>query len=541
MAIVTPPLSSIHAGSAGQSAEFEVLQALARGLPDSFSLFHSVDWAQVNPSGDSHGELDIVVVNRAGDLAILEVKAGELDFRPSGIFKSYKSKQRNVLNQVHWQFTGIQQRLREAGLTVRLLHLLVLPQHRVDGQSTVSFPHQRIVDASQCADLPGLILRTLGSGQADPAQARVCAFLDDRLLLKTDVSTLSGQLQHRVSQIAGGLAEWVPRIEAPSGIIRICGTAGSGKTQLALCLLRQAVLRQQRAAYVCYNRPLADHLRSIVPVSVEVATFHQLCWQAAGAASGAPDFAELVAVYLALLKQQPAALDLLIIDEMQDFMPDWVSGLTGRVKADGRIVLLDDPAQCLYPDRDEIDIAEAVLVHSQENFRSPRSVVDTINAFALTRTPVQGKSPFVGDLPVFETYQPEGGSLLRVTRKAIEHCLTLGYALADICLLSWRGLDRSELLRLDDLGPWSTRRFTGTYDVYGRPVWTEGRLLMETIRRIKGQAAAAVVITEIDFESFGTLERNMLFVGMTRARMHLELVLTERAAALLGAALAGGV
>ena len=36
-------------------------------------------------------------------------------------------------------------------------------------------------------------------------------------------------------------------------------TAGSGKTQLALALMRQAHVAQQRCAYVCFNRALADH------------------------------------------------------------------------------------------------------------------------------------------------------------------------------------------------------------------------------------------------------------------------------------------
>ena len=54
-------------------------------------------------------------------------------------------------------------------------------------------------------------------------------------------------------------------------------TAGSGKTQLALKLLRDAAQQKQRARYVCFNRPLADHLAKLAPASVEVTTFHQLC------------------------------------------------------------------------------------------------------------------------------------------------------------------------------------------------------------------------------------------------------------------------
>ena len=40
---------------------------------------------------------------------------------------------------------------------------------------------------------------------------------------------------------------WVPRITSPSGVIRIQGTAGSGKTQLALQLLSDAVINKQKS------------------------------------------------------------------------------------------------------------------------------------------------------------------------------------------------------------------------------------------------------------------------------------------------------
>ena len=61
----------------------------------------------------------------------------------------------------------------------------------------------------------------------------------------------------------------------------------------------------------------------------------------------------------------------------------------------------------------------------------------------------------------------------------------------------------------------------------------EGHLLAESVYRFKGQSAPAVILTEIDFEALDDRTVRKLFVGMTRARMKLVLVLSERAAALL--------
>lgn len=531
MARVTPPLSLIRPLTAGDYAELELLRGLAHTLPESFELFHSVDWTQANVQGDRHGELDIVVVNSAGDVAILEVKAGQLNIGTDAVSKQYHGEEKDVIRQAQWQFSGIQHRLRSEGLNGRLMHFLVLPDQRVGDQSTVAYPRERIADAEDCQDLPGFVERKLGSGRPDELKDRVCAFLQDRLLLKTDVAALSARLQGLVAKISGGLADWVPRIHAPQGVIRVLGTAGSGKTQLALALLRQARVKGQAVAYVCFNRPLADHMRDIAPKGVQVASFHQLCWEAAGRPQGEPDFAALTTQYIARREAAEPDLDMLLVDELQDMRADWVQALLARVRDTGRIYLLDDPSQCLYEDRDEIEIPDAVLVRSGENYRSPRRIVETINLLRLTGDPVVACCPFVGDMPGFQAYCPDGNGLLRETVRAVQRCLDKGFALEDIVVLCWRGRESSRLMSEGKLGAWGLMRFTGGYDDRGQPLWTEGELRIETLRRFKGQAAKAVVLTEVHFDELSPTQRNLLFVGMTRACMHLELVLTEAAEA----------
>jgi hypothetical protein len=56
-------------------------------------------------------------------------------------------------------------------------------------------------------------------------------------------------------------------------------------------------------------------------------------------------------------------------------------------------------------------------------------------------------------------------------------------------------------------------------------------MLVDTLFRFKGQAADAVVVTEIDFERFDENARRRLFVALTRARLQAVLVSSERAKA----------
>ncbi|MDZ5455257.1 ATP-binding domain-containing protein [Azohydromonas lata] len=106
-------------------------------------------------------------------------------------------------------------------------------------------------------------------------------------------------------------------------------------------------------------------------------------------------------------------------------------------------------------------------------------------------------------------------------------------------MLSWRGRDKSRLLAQERLADWRLARFEGGYDEQGRPVWSDGELRIETVRRFKSQSADAVVVTEVDFEELNELRRNLLFVALTRARMHVELGLTPAAAGALATQLQG--
>lgn len=533
MAHLIPDLQSFKPLTPGEYTERDILQSLEKGLADNYTVFHHLYWANARPQGDQHGEFDVVIMNRAGDLAILEIKAGELDMSALGLFKRHGETVQNVGVQVQRQFNTLQARIRQRGWDVRLLHFLVLPHQRIDEwDDTIQFPRERIMDAQTCEDLPGEISRHLSQGLDVPlVRKQVEDFMLNQLGMQLDVTALSGRLSQQVRTLSGGLATWVPRITAPTGLVRVQATAGSGKTQLALGLLQRCAEQGLRSAYVCFNRPLADHLRDIAPPAskgVEIATFHQLCWEQAGRpTSDAIDFEALAASYLESADKQRADLDLLIIDEMQDMQADWVDALVNRLKDSGQLYILDDPDQCLYPDRDGIDLPDAVIVNSQENFRSPRRIVDLINLLGLTAQAVVACSPYGGEDPCIHTYQPENRSLKAATVAAVENCLGKGFTLDDIVILTWRGRERSELHR-DSLGPWSLRRFNGTYDDAGRPIWTDGELTIETIRRFKGQASPALVITEVDFEALTPDKRALLFVALTRAQLHVELVISQR-------------
>jgi hypothetical protein len=528
--------------NAGEYAELDLLQTLERGLSDAYTLFHSVDWSRGTGTQEQHGEIDIVVVNHGGDVLLMEVKAGSVDFQPGGIFKDYGGHAKDITAQIGLQYGALRSRLQGSGLPVHLSHLLVLPHLKVQTE-TVQWPRERIVDSDDIGNIVSRITELLGPGlQNGDCQERVLAFFENRFQVVPDVSALAGRIQQSATRVSAGLATWVPRIAAPSGVIRVIGTAGSGKTQLALRLLRDADAAGQKAAYICFNRALADHISRVAPVRTPAETFHEFALRVVRRSGQTVDFGlptafdTIATQCIEALVQSDPDLDLIVLDEMQDMQPEWVQGMLSRLKGNGKAVLLEDPEQQLYKDREAFDIPDAVTVTSNENFRTPRALVKLINLLRLTTTEVEALSPHEGDMPdpiVYESPEKIGPCTVR----AVERCLQRGFSLEDVAIVSMRGRERSELQGLDKLGPWSLSRFTGQFDEGSTPIWKDGQLLIESVRRFKGQAASAVVLTECDMGQLDPINRRLLFVGLTRARVHLEWVISGSTALLLEQAL----
>ena len=544
MSRICPSLPTRAALRAGDYAELALLETLERGLSDAYTLFHSVDWTRATGALEQHGEIDIVVVNQAGDVLLMEVKAGDVDFTPGGIFKIYGGQAKNVTAQVDLQYSAIRGRLQDAGLPVRLSHLLVLPDCKVLTQ-TVQWPRDRIIDSDDISRIVSRLTDLLGPGLPQAAmQQRVLAFFQNRFLVEPDVSALTGRIQQQATRMSAGLATWVPRVTSPSGLIRVVGTAGSGKTQLAVRLLREADGAGQKAVYICFNRALADHLSRLAPIRTPAVTFHELASTMVRRSGQTVDFSlpgafdTLAAQCIALLEDAVPDLDLLVLDETQDMQPEWVQAMLSRLKSDGKAVLLEDPEQQLYKDRVAFDLPDAVTVTSHENFRTPRALVDLINLLRLISTEVQALSPHRGEVPEPIVYTASE-KIGPCTVQAVERCLQRGFDLSDIAIVSMRGRERSALQGLDQLGPWPLKRFTGRYDEGSEAIWTDGTLLIDSVRRFKGQAAPAVVLTECDIAQLDDMNRRLMFVALTRARVHLEWVISADTARMLEQKLQG--
>ncbi len=526
---------------AGAYREREILRMLQDGLPDSFDVFHNLPWSALHDDQQGFGEYDFVIVSPGGQLLILEIKAGQIDDSGERLSKHYGlSGAKDIGQQMRRLHASLLDRIKHGDLPhLHVGALLVLPDVQVHS-AIVAYPRERIIDADQMDRLCATLVASFPAvALPDDQRLRVLAYLGNRFEVQPDVSTHIGQVQQASTQLASGLATWVPRVRHAEQVYQIEATAGSGKTQLALALLRQAAAAGRKARYVCFNRPLADHLARLAPPRCEVTTFHQLCRDHAERLGQTPDFAnpqvfeQLTAQYLQDAATLPARLGLLILDEAQDLDLAWVDALGQALLPDGQLYVMGDSQQQLY-EREPFELPGAVHIRCMDNFRSPRRVVDAINRLQLLPDKVEARSAREGEMPNFHVGKEGQQNGKTSPQGQLDACLQQlwqdGYTPEQVAVISWRGHQKSEALRLDRLGGHSARRFTGQYDSAGNPVWRDGRLLAESLYRFKGQSAPAVVLCEVDFEQLGPSEQRKLFVGLTRAQMRVDVVLSGRAA-----------
>ena len=532
------------------SSEIGTLLRLKSELPDQYSVFHGIHWTRIEEDAAIYGEIDFLVVNQYGKILAIEQKETKIERSKTGdllaIYESANGRrsEKSISSQVTRNIHSLRQEFsrRHSGKSIQIDHLLYLPTATITGPLPSSLAIGRVVDQSESINLPEIILKIFednpipsGDNVADALAIR--DFLSEKAFITPQLGLLGRSAKVLTTRLAGGLSEWAERLEFSPFNLWVQGTAGSGKTQLALKELKRAKSNNQTSMYLCFNRPLADAMKLVAPEPNNCMTFHELASLLSKQKGHEVDFEknnafqDLENFLLKNIADLVGQLDVLVVDEGQDFERQWGESLVTMVKEGGRIIWLEDPSQDLYK-RWDTNWTGWVKLTSPINYRSPQRLVNLMNALQLTSDPLESGNGFAGMIPEIYTY--EVGSVNEATECAVLDLLKEGYAPESIAVLSFRGMANSTLLSGDvkTLADLKIKKFVG-YDSKGSAIWSDGQLFVDTLFRFKGQCADAVILTEIDFDEWTDDIKKRLFVGLSRARLMASMVVTERAGELL--------
>jgi hypothetical protein len=547
MAIAYPD-GIVEDADSPHTLELETLEILRVALPHDVRVYHAVHWSKASRKGTFAGEIDFVVLGSRCRLVLVEQKNGPLVESDDGLHKQYPEQRKSIRAQMARSADHLRGKLgRRFGKgRVAVDSLLYCPDHSVRALETAGIDPDRIIDAARRDQLPAKLLEILATdvpGPESPADdglhAQLHQFLLDELEIVPDVGATVGRRHAAHTRLSGGLAQWARQLRFKPFRLRVLGTAGSGKTQLALAVYRDAIAAGRRPLYVCFNRPLADHFSTLVPAGGKVANYHQLGDQLLRASGVVPDFSrrdvydQFEAALAAASPAPTARFDVLIVDEGQDFKPAWDEHLLRWLHPNGDAWWLEDPMQNLYR-RPPAALDGWVTLHADTNFRSPGLVVSALNRLLPLATPLTCGSQYRGELPHFITYHSDS-DLVQATETALRDCLQSGFPPGDIALLTYRGRDSSLMSSYTEMAGHTLRVPTGRFTEDGTPLYRDGDVVFDTVHRFKGRSAPCVIVTEIDFGSLDDDAARRLFVGATRASMHLVMLLSARADAALRA------
>lgn len=540
---VYPSDTSELALDGAQARERDVLLQLQGQLSDDYTIYHGIHWSRIEHGLTVLGRIQFLVLGPSGIVYIILMKTGLMKVDQGRMVKQLGEQRQDVFNALAEQGELLAHKFKQQHQgNLRLEPIFFCPDFTVPEASGLAVNAERIVDAHRKHEL-GAVIQTIDATadllSRNPNVRAIHSFLCNELNLVPEVGALSQAAETLVTRLSHGLEQWVGRLSFEPFRLRVSGTAGSGKSQLAFSELQRNHGRKARTLYVCYNRPLSSHMAQQVReaglVGAAVFNFHALCDRMLRDAGQEVDysapgvFGRLAELVLTTPIDKRWVFDSIVVDEGQDFDQGWLPVLQRCSHAGTRWLWLEDPIQNLYA-KPAVDLPAWVNLHTPMNYRNPKRVVQ---ALQLVQSEFSFNSPLTLDIEAacpleglpLEFFSYEGDEeLLSQTAKAITACLRHGFTREHIAVLSMRGHEKSKVLAQASLGPHSLMHFTGRYDEYGSQIFTEGSVHAESVYRFKGQSAQAVVVTELAFEEFNEADFRKLFVAMTRAKLLLVLV-----------------
>ncbi len=535
MARIVPSDVDRLALAGGHAPELATLERLRRELDPDLTVFHSVHWTREAGHRTFWGEADFIIVNRAGRVLVMEQKNGSLDETGGGLVKRYRDGASDPVLQVRRSVDNIKGKFRRVHRREPALvtdYLVYCPDHRVRSVNAVGLDSSRIVDAAADHQLVGRIQDLLDEGDDDPERrATIEAFLRQSFDIHPDIHARVRHGEQRFARLSGRLSELLAGIEMTPLRLRIRGAAGCGKTVMATRFFQGAVERSRKPLLVCFNRQLKERIAASVDSGGLVETWHGLCHRFLEDIGKAPDFRhrEGYGAFWSHVQDQVMAervpdtwmFDTLIVDEGQDFEPEWFDILRLFARDDADVLWFEDPDQGIRRN-EPVTLDGFVGFNIRSNYRSPGIIARFIDrALPFDFEQANGlPGPDVG----VEVYEDTSHQVKLVSR-TVSRLLADRFRPEDIVILSMKGIRHTCLVDRTRVGNHTLRHFSGGYDLLGNQVFTPGQILLESIYRFKGQQALAIIAIDIESGSDdGDHLQRLLYTMFTRATVCLDVL-----------------
>lgn len=533
-----------------RSAERKVFEKLAQ-LPEPYVVFYSAAWqARSSREGAQDGEADFIVAHPEKGVLILEVKGGRIRYDAS--LQQWYSLDRNSvahaikdpIQQARNSKRALLQKLRELpgwGEDYLTIAYLVVFPDVIAEQAALrpDLPRPLLIDAEDLENLEAGIENGFAwfvgeerrSGALGVHRLHLLeSLLANSFTLKTPMGVELAQDEARIIELTEQQMRLLNFIQRQRRAV-IEGCAGSGKTTLALEKARQLSEQGFNALLVCFNAPLAEYLRQRAPADVDVYHFHDLCKHMAKEAGlGYRAYRTEMEYYDTVLPQMlleaveelGTQYDAIIVDEGQDFRPEWFETLLFLLHDDkqGIFYVFSDSNQNIYRRAEHLSALLGVEPFTlYENCRNTRPIHEVVRAFhhqpeLLTCRGPQGRAP---EIVYFASEREEEEHVRRILHRLVTEEKVEA---AQIVLLTTRAPEKTPFVPGRKLGNF-------VLSEWGDRNWRKSDIRVSSVHRFKGLESRVVVLAGLEDNDPSWLDP-LLYVACSRARAHLVIVAHER-------------
>jgi len=536
--------------------ERDVAQVLVDQLPDEVRVFHSYPWLRPDRNDRTgkvtlrEGEADFLILWPELGFLVLEVKGGDIEYGaesrrwyrklPNGGERDIQDPFEQANKNLH-EIVGRMKEKEYHGKNPPFSfgYAAVFPDCKYDGEMPPGADPAICLSAGDLGQMDKRLRRALKSwSRSDPPKAIGDGDMDKVMrvvlpefrILPVLFRTIEEQEEalFRLTEDQARLLEFL----GTNSRAAIEGVAGSGKTMLALAQAGRFAAEDKKTLLVCYNKTLASWLRNSIPADykelIEVFHFHALCseWcRRAGITfnpgGGGDDFwtHEASELFWQAVDAMEDRFDAVVVDEGQDFAPDWWEplALINKDTDEGNFYVFYDPAQNLYNEEGSSIPALGEPFVLPLNCRNTRSIAHTAGEVLHQEIATHPRAPLGIDTEVIHEEVGEG------VAKYIEGWIK-----------EWvkkQGIRPSQIVIMSPFKQMNSHlrhhhHFSGVSLTEDLDEWRADKgILYTTIRSFKGlESDIAVLVDVVDPGSLDMFTRADLYVACSRAKHVLKIL-----------------
>lgn len=516
------------------SLEGAMFDALKK-LPEDYYIVHSFKNVYVEENILHEGEADFVIFNPTKGLLCIEAKAGAVNYE-DGYWKyasGHIMKHGGPYNQAagnKWDLLNTVQNsaLKDIVPRCKFLHAVWFPSISKEKMRGIKFPQEadrQITLTMEALENPEPYISAIFAIELENHIKTDLSSQDVRRIIREIIcpefnifpsksfdSDLKKIVFHRLLKEQEGLLNYL--VEQKSAVIN--GAAGTGKTMIAVEKATRHAVNGERVLFLCYNVMLRDYLDSEYHHEmIDYMTIDKFACKIGKTEE--PNYQITEERVLDMYISGAFPYRHVIVDEGQDFGREEIEEANLLQTIHDAVIDNDEVEGTFYVFYDRLQLIQASRIpkyisEADCKLTLYKNCRNTENIAITSLKPISQRTPKLYDGAIKGV--PARIHFREDSQEAIERIETLidelkNEGITDVVILTCKSEFKSILKENSDNGTFKKKVFT-------------------TCRKFKGLEADAIILIDVDEDTFGSEAVQRFYVGASRARLAISFLLQRR-------------